>query len=95
MIGENGAWLMNVLLDRNTSADTIQAARKAIQYARFVPTLGWVLEITEMMIPASAGPQAAIKANGASKKMPVFITAFQVKPRPQEITNVVMKKAVT
>ena len=75
MKGENGAWLMKVLLAMNTSVDTPHAAQKAIQYVRFVPSLGWVLVTAEMMIPASAGPQVAIKANGASQNIPLLITA--------------------
>ena len=40
MTGENGAWLMNVLLARNTSADTTQATRKAIQGVLLAACLG-------------------------------------------------------
>jgi len=41
----------------------------------FFPCLGWSLQTAETMIPASAGPQVAIKTNGASKSAPLFITA--------------------
>src|SRR5512147_2098236 len=75
MIGENGAWLMKVLLARNTSADTPQAMKKATQNALRVPCLDCVLHTAEMMIPANAGPQVATKAKGASRKCPLFITA--------------------
>jgi hypothetical protein len=45
------------------------------------------------MIPANAGPQAARKASGASKKLPLY-TAIKENPSPQVMAKVKMKKAV-
>ena len=92
ILGENGAWLMKVLLARNTSVQTTHAIRKAIQWLRFVPCLGCVLETAEMMIPDNAGPTKAIMVNGANMYIPLLITRIKEYPNPQEMEKVMMKK---
>lgn len=91
--GENGAWLMRMLWARNTSVDTIQVTKKAIQKALRLPCLVWMLETASDDDPCQRWVAQCYNSQEPQQKLSLFMASSKKNPSPQVIAKVTAKKA--